>query len=265
MTRLLRHARLNKGPLARNHLHQMAARQALVHYASGAVYSFIPKNACTTLRYSLAIANGCIAGPEDLIWVHDNNPTFVASLRDLAAAPYTFTILRCPYSRLASVFLDKLVSKRQEIWNLRRLAEESFDADDLTFREFCNMMPRPTLRKGDIHWTCQTDLLVYEDYDDWLQLERFDHAAQIITERTGLVVHDSRDIARHDTSHYVKDDAGQYADIPVHELAAMRRQGTIPTHAALYDPELVDLVGKVYRQDLDLYQEHFGTDALLFS
>jgi len=265
MTRLLRHARANHKVLAQNNRHQVAARQALVHFASGAIYSFIPKNGCTSLRYSLALANGCIAEPDEFVWIHDNNSTFVATLRDLAIAPFTFVILRCPYARLASSFLDKIVKKRPESWILHRQAGESYDPDMLTFRAFCGLMKRQELRDSNIHWRRQIDLLVYEDYDAWFCLEAFAAAAAKIEERTGLVVHDTRALAKHDTSHFEIDASENFSDCPVHELDAFRRLGSLPAHFALYDDQLAEDVAAIYAADIELYGAKIGTDRLMFS
>ena len=48
------------GPLPQNIGHQFAARHALNIYKSSSIYSFIPKCACSTMRLSLAKANGLI-------------------------------------------------------------------------------------------------------------------------------------------------------------------------------------------------------------
>ncbi len=265
MTRLLRYARQSDQALAENQLHNLAARQALVHYPSGAVYSFIPKNACTTLRYSLALANGCIAGPDDFTWVHANNSTFVATLRDLVTAPYTFTILRCPHARLASAFLDKIVGRKRDAWKLRRGARDTFELDDLTFRGFCDLLSARQLRMANIHWRPQIDFLVYQDYDDWFRLEAFAEAAEKIEARTGLKIHDARVLSRHVTDLPGLEPGDGFADCPVHELAAMRRAGRAPAHKALYDEELADKVAGWYAADLALYRDRFGPEGLLVS
>src|SRR5689334_7241658 len=98
--RLLRYTRDNLQTLDANAAHQFAARYALSLHNCDPVYSFIPKNACSTMRYTIALANGAIVGPADFNWIHANNPTFRASLRELATAKYTFAILRDPYLRL---------------------------------------------------------------------------------------------------------------------------------------------------------------------
>jgi hypothetical protein len=61
-------------------------------------------------------ANGCINGIGQGHWIHQNNNTFTPTLADAFAASYTFVILCCPFRRLASVFLDKLVAKEPTAW-----------------------------------------------------------------------------------------------------------------------------------------------------
>ena len=58
-SRLLKYVQSDTGNLRLNPKHQVAASHALNIYSSGAIYTFIPKNACSTMRLSLAIANGC--------------------------------------------------------------------------------------------------------------------------------------------------------------------------------------------------------------
>lgn len=136
MPRLLRHVPGTIEGLPQNSAHGFVARHALVHYPSGAVFTFIPKNACTSWRTNLAYANGCIADVTDWAWVHNNNATFSASIADLACAAATAVILRCPFRRLASTFIDKIVSRERELWTLRRLTRNAFDPSRQIFRDF---------------------------------------------------------------------------------------------------------------------------------
>ncbi len=263
--RLLRHARKDPVMLRQNAVHQTAQGHALVHYPSGAVYSFVPKNASTTLRYSLALANGAIAGPQDMAWLTANTQTFSASLRELATAPYTFTFLRCPHARLASAFLDKIVAKSVAAWHLHRLDGERWDLDTLTFRSFVQLLTRPRLRNGNVHWRPQGDFLVYEDYDDWFGVSDFEAAARRIEARCGLVIEDTRELSRHTSRRFAPAEGIGSADMPLHEIAALQQQGTSPSARALYDPGLVQQVARVYASDLALYQSRLGMDGLLFA
>lgn len=264
MTGLLRHARHEAVALARNEAHMFAARHALVHYASGAVYSFIPKNGCSTLRLSLALANNCIAGPDDWTWIHPNNETFAASLADLVRASYSFVVVRCPHARLASVFLDKIVDKTPELWQLYRLTRDGFDPDAVTFRAFVDLLDDSALRGANIHWRPQTDFLVYERYTNVFALERFDDAVRTLHERIGLAVRDARQLTRHGTDAVELVRHGSYADVPIADIAAMKREGRLPAHPTLYDKALRDRVSRLYAGDLAFYTDRCGRDGLTF-
>jgi len=261
--RLLRHARGDIAPLARNKAHRFAADHALAVYGSGAVYSFVPKNACSTLRLSLAIANGAIAGPQDWTWIHHNNATFRADLRDLARARFTFVVLRCPHARLASVFLDKIVGRRPEFWTLHRLHHDRPDPETLTFRDFVTLLETGKSLKADIHWRPQADFLVYEDYDAWIALEDFAAAVPLLTARAGLTIADARPLTGHGTDR-LDSVSGDFADTPLWQLAEMRRAGRVPNHGALYDPGLAARVAALYQADMRIYAARFGRGGLLF-
>lgn len=262
--RRLRYAADKPVALERNIAHQRAVSHALVHYGSGAVYSFIPKNACTTLRLSLAVANGCVTDLEDWTWIHLNNGTFQADLRDLATAPFTFTVLRCPHARLASVFLDKILMRGAEYWELFHAEGDRLDHDSLTFREFVTLvLGTPGRLRSNIHWRPQGDFLVYDDYDAWFSVEDFATAAAAI-ETCAFPVIDARGLSRHGTDQVALLDRGCFADTPCLQLAEMRRGGQLPAHAALYDNRLATRVAKAYADDIALYRDRCGADGLSF-
>ena len=262
--RLLRHAASSRKTLAANADHGFAAGYALCHYGAGAVYSFIPKNACSTLRLSLAIANGAIEGPEDWIWIHANNPTFRADLRDLATAEFTFTFLRCPHARLASVFLDKIVGRRPEYWLLDRELGETIDPGTFSFRDFVAAVTADDERlELNEHWRRQVDFLVYADYDAWYAVEQMGAARADLAARIGFDLVDARGLTRHGTDRFELID-GDFADTSLDALADLQRQGRAPTHAALYDAALVEQVAQAYAEDLALYRERIGAAGLSF-
>lgn len=262
--RLLRYARKEQVLLQRNSAHSFAASHALACYQSDAIYTYIPKNGCSTLRLSLAIANGCVAGPEDVIWIHANNPTFVASLRDLARARFTFTVLRCPFSRLASVFLDKILSRRPEYWALDRLENDQLDPATLSFRAFVDLLSAPRRIKANVHWRPQIDFLVYETYDAYFAFEDFAAAAEGIEAGAGIEVVDARPLTRHGTDRFTLETEGCFADTPLAELDEMRRGGRLPAHAALYDDALSAQVAGLYATDIRLYSRKLDAAGLMF-
>jgi hypothetical protein len=259
---LLRYAKgPNNEPLSHNPSHQFAANHALCHYPSGAVYSFIPKNGCTTFRYSFAIANKCIQGPGDFEWIHQNNDTFRASLQELVNAPYTFVILRCPYTRLASLYLDKIVNQKDVVSALNEININNVDPGSLSFRDFVELLSSEGALEKNHHWKPQVRFLVYQDYSDWFRMENFLEAVQTVGARIGLEVHDTRNLAKHGTDQY-RLIHGDYVDTPAHEILSLQKDGISPSHASLYNDELIDKVAALYSKDIELYENRFGIGSL---
>ena len=112
--RTLKNSSSSYANLNQNPSFKFANNHALMIYNSDALYTFIPKNACSTMRLSLAMANGCISDTKDYNWIHKNNATFVVNLVEIIKAKYTFVILRDPFRRLASVYIDKIVDRTVE-------------------------------------------------------------------------------------------------------------------------------------------------------
>lgn len=250
--RLLRYSHGNLQALAQNAAHQFASQHALSIYTVDAVYSFIPKNACSTMRYTIAMVNGAIAGPKHFNWIHTNNLTFRSSLAELAKAKYTFVILRDPYRRIASCYLDKMVDQTTVAWIYHALTSYRTAPAMLTFREFVTNL-KYRLR-GNEHWRPQVDFLVYEHYDDIFCLEAFSDAAAALRSRIGLDVQDARGLTKHGYEQFRPlDDDDHFADKPAHEIAALKRAGRIPRIAQLYDASLIAEVGQTYAADIAFY------------
>ena len=259
--RPLRHAAA-PGALAANEAHQFAARYALMVAPSRAVYSFIPKNGCSTLRLSLAIANGAIAGPEAHTWIHLNNRTFQASFEWLLTADYAFAVLRCPFRRLASCYLDKIVGRYPPLWRLYEAMGRTVEPEEMTFRAFVKALTAPKMREADEHWRPQTDFLVYGAYDELFDLADFAAARARLKARIGLDVVDARDLTRHGTAHLTKSDA-YGPDTPPLTLLNARAAGEIADPASLYDAALWRTVADLYAGDVALMAETFGTASIM--
>lgn len=241
--------------LSQNAAHQFAMSHSMMLYRRNALYSFIPKNACSTLRLSVAMENGCIDGIEQGHWIHANNQTFNATLADAIKAEYRFVVLRCPFRRLASVFLDKFIAKEPDAWQYRNGLGRKIELDDLTFREFVLSLKKPFIFNSNIHWRPQSQFLLYQEYDDYFALENFKQAIVTLKEKIGFGVVDARELTKHGTHAYQSLADKNYADTPAFDIALMKRQGQCPSHHALYDKELFELVSELYRQDITLYRD----------
>ncbi|MDD5276584.1 MAG: sulfotransferase family 2 domain-containing protein [Methylovulum sp.] len=264
-TRQLNYSAASYSNLLKNQQHQFAAAHALRIYKSNTIYSFIPKNACSTLRVSLALANGCIADKADFNWIHQNNGTFVADLASLALADYTFVVLRCPYARLASAYLDKIVDRTTEAWMLYDALDRKLDPADMTFRWFVKAITHPKLLHTNIHWRPQVDYLVYKDYDDYFCLENFPTAKTVIETKAKLDIVDARKLTKHGTDRFTLLSDHNYADCRPDEISALKKRGQLPAPNALYDDEIAALVGKHFKKDITLYKALFGVKNLMFS
>ncbi len=263
-TRLLRHTPGTTAALGQNPAHRFANQHALVHYASEAVFTFIPKNACTSLRVSLAVANGAIATVDDWTWVHKNNGTFSATLSELARAPTTAVMLRCPFRRLASAFLDKIVSRSGELWTLRSKSRDAIDPDRLTFRAFVDWLAKPGYLRADQHWRPQVDFLVYDRYDHVFSMADLVSFADHFESVTGQPFVDARGLSCHTTSAMDRLEGACHADTPLVDLLVAKSRGALPDARTLYDEAIAARVAHLYEEDLALHRDLLGQAALLF-
>ena len=266
MNRNLRYsANTYQSLLRQNGRHAFAMRHALRIYASNAIYSFIPKNACSTMRVSLALANGCIRDVKDYNWIHQNNDTFNADLASTQTAAYTFVILRCPYARLASAYLNKIVGHYPEAWQLYDLTERKREVSSMSFDFFIRQLQKPMIRDANIHWRPQTDFLLYEHYDDYFSLENFSVAQQSLALKLGLTIVDARDLTKHGRNQFIEiGEQNEYSKHSAFEIMQLKHNGQCPTLLSLYNDELVAIVRNCYRDDIQLYQSLFGPQQLLF-
>jgi len=166
--------------LAQNRDHNFALQWSMMIYQTNTLCTIIPKNACSTLRFSIAKANGCVRDIKDINWIHANNQTFMASTETAAKAAYTFAILRCPYARLFSAYMDKFVEMDVQSWQFRNACDRRFHTHDITFKMFLSELQRMQPSQFDSHWHRQFEFLLYDKYDDYFQFENLQSAIPII-------------------------------------------------------------------------------------
>jgi hypothetical protein len=283
MIRNFRYSSVLKKKLLDNEIHGFAQQHALKFYRSDAIYTFIPKNACSTMRLSLAIYNGCVDNISDVDWIHLNNPTFQADLPSLACASYTFVILRCPYSRLASVYLDKIVDSRPDDRNLysqlrgenpykkwkvlNKISAKKRNKfiDSLSFYDFVMSLRQERIRNGNAHWRPQVDFLVYKDYDNWFCIEEFSKAVTTLKNKINLDIVDARHLTLHGTDHLKKIQDQEFSTISSSDIREIKRNGECPSQSSLYNDELIKMVNVIYSEDIDVYTAAFGAKNLMFS
>jgi hypothetical protein len=241
-----------------------ASQHALLHYNSGAIYSFIPKNACSTFRFSLAKENSMIQNVGESDWIHANNDVFKASLKELVLAPYTFVILRCPFERLLSVYLDKIVGRTTLAWTIETKTNRNISVEQLTFFEFIKFVAKSP--KLNHHWRPQSDFLIYEEYDDYFDLKNLSYAKQKLKDRIDFELIDARNLYKHGNDQIKEryDKVEEAFNINPIELLYQKHHGRLPNNKHFFNDEIIEIIRKVYKKDIALYSEHFGAEHLLF-
>lgn len=257
-----------------NEPYTFASAHAFALYPLRAVYTFIPKNACSTMRFSVAVANGFLTEQSDVNWIHANNGAFVATQEFVASCDYAFVVLRCPFRRVASAYLDKIVGGERHLKGLiptpvrqmyrafgrRSLARK---VQSLSFEDFLERLAGQDRADMDSHWRPQSDFLLFREYDDYFAMERFDQAQQALEQR-GLRVIDTRTKLNHDTSALTRV-TGDFARVPGHEIFEEKAQGRIPDARSLYSDRALSLARQIYARDIEIYRDRFGPEGLLFS
>ena len=256
--RLLRNARLEYSTVNQNELYTFSLEHALSIYPLDAVYTFIPKNACSTFRYSIAIANGFLGDISDIEWIHQNNPTFISTQREVSLASYTFVVLRCPYTRVASSFLNRIVDEEFIFYDDAAMTNRV----SINFHDFLSIIKSQDRSEMDQHWRNQSDFLHYERYDEYFSLESFSEAINSLGAR-GFTVHETRAALKHDLKNIKRVD-GDFSKMKIEELQKMKEKGCAPSYKSMFGDVEIELANDIYNDDINLYKSHFGDNCLLF-
>ena len=254
--RLIKNARLSLSTISHNDLYNFSLKHTMSLYPLDIVYTFIPKNACSTLRYSVAIANEFLSNISDINWIHQNNETFIPTQRETICAKYTFVVLRCPFTRVASCFFDQIVGGDFDF------KDASGDKFNVSFNDFLSVIKSQNRIDRNEHWRNQSDFLHYEKYDDYFSLESFNEAIQSLGKR-GFIIYDTRTVLNHDLSSMNRVE-GDFSKIKEIEIKKMREEGTMPSYKSMFTQSEIELVNDIYEDDIDLYKTQFGEKNLLF-
>ena len=245
--------------LQKNKDHEFALSHSSIHYKSNSICTWIPKNGCSNIRYSIALANGAIADIGEIEWIHDNNDCFIPNTKELLAADYTYIILRNPFKRLLSFFLDKLCHSEQQNNEMSyQNAKNCFQFNsNMCFADFVNYIwENPNTIYFDEHTRPQCDFVAYRHYDNYFSLEEFGYATKTISEKTGLIIHDIRS----NNSIYTSKNTEKFEDI-THETEAFKirelySQNKSPITENMYSNSIIKKVASIYIQDIILYHNY---------
>lgn len=263
----IRFSNLWGGALDSNVQHKFAAQHALNIYKSQSIYTFIPKCACSTMRLSLTLANGLISDVKNYNWIHSNNSTFCANLSELVKAKFTFVILRNPFLRLASTYLDKIVNSTFDTARVKeKLLKKYTDLipNELTFSKFVNLISLEDTLKFDIHWRPQVDFLVYNNYDLYVQFEKFENSKNLIEKDCDIKIVDARKITLHGNDIFKQIIDTNFTNSNPSEILNLRKEGSTPSLFSMYDKDTKKLVSELFKDDIVLYDNRFGKNCSNF-
>ncbi len=232
-------------------------RYELVFPRIGIRYTYIPKNACSSLKLTLGVSEGWLRPSDDphSIAVYDRVRGKVFGRKIVYPR---ILVLRDPGHRAASAFLDRFSKEFDSAasqFARRRGAFPRQSIESITFRDFVALLVRLARPRMDPHWRPQADFLSGE-YSHVYMLSGIDALYEML-EGQGVPRLDYRP---HATSRYLP--LGDFAgDIPVVELRHLRAQGIVPKPDELIDERIARELGIVYGDDYVQMRRWFGSSG----
>ena len=246
----------NPNALEDNKNHEFARKHTLVHLKSNSVCTWIPKNSCSSLRYSIAFSNGAIGGTEDIEWIHKNNASFRATNKELLNAEYAFVVLRNPFKRLLSFYCDKICHKGANENDTSYETAKSVigTTEDTSFAQFIDILWRnPALKKRNGHIQDQCDFLIYKKYSDYLSVENYEETYSTIRQKIGVTLKDVRPLNSIYTTLGCQDSHELDYDTPAELISSALAEQQKPITKNMYNTDLIKKVGALYLCDILLY------------
>lgn len=147
-------------------------------------YTYIPKNACTTIKKTLGFANGNLTKDDN---IHDPKGLISFSANNILNST-KLIVLRNPFKRLVSAFLDKIARPEKQFigmeGNKHIFKSQGKKVDEInnliksnntaTFLEFVQYLSKTPDIHLDEHWRSQSSFCMLDDYDLIFPLERLE-------------------------------------------------------------------------------------------
>jgi len=149
----------------------------------------------------------------------------------------------------------------KESWNLYNMTRRKHHPHDISFNDFVNLVASQTPAARDLHWRSQVDFLLFKEYDEYYCLENFATVQSRLLD-AGFTIYDSRRYLQHDTAS-IKNQKIQNADqLSAFDLLKMKREGHLPDMSSLFTSDIYQNVCEIFKDDINLYTNKFGTKNL---
>ena len=238
------------------------------------VYCSIPKNACTLFKtFTLENSNDKAFRKES-----DNIHTYIArknreiKLKDLSIlndkSYFKFVILRNPFDRLLSAYLDKFVNRRhpeqlaefakkviKKIYNSRGLEVDYYRG--ITFSQLVYYLCNTEDIFLDQHLKPQYLFLGSIKFEYYGQFERLNEVITYIENRFNVKI--DQKVSNHRTLY--SNPVELKNNLNYHDLYAsdLRELNLRPRTKQIYTPKLIDLVKQKYARDIEIYTSQFSS------
>lgn len=252
---------------------QLRVHNSLISRRLPLLFTPIPKNACSIMKTMMVEF-----GDDPEAFAADGREVHAyCGQRDIAERRFGLAewddpamprgvVLRNPFRRLVSGYTNKLgrsMPPRPMFQSTVVLAQRYLGlATDLqrgiSFAEFVRYIASATDMQLDPHWRSQSWFVQgsLDDYDLVGRFEEFEGFLAQLEARFDIAI--TREVPVQKAQTYAQGASACVAD----RLPAEVRGGPWPAPAAFYTPELVDLVRVRYADDLRLYREAFGVEAM---
>ena len=232
-----------------------AARHLYVYPRLRISYTYIPKNACTSLKRTFGRAQD--RSGTDTQSAHEVTALWwLTRLARYPAVDERIVVIRDPFDRVLSGYLNRFLMREDRAvghamkTGLARLVGPDATPDDVTFADFVEYVARTPNRSLNEHWRPQSDFLI----GSYTRVIRFEHLAEDTTflAKRGLVVDEARG---HDTSRIRRDLGPGWGQQKSRRLRRLRkREGVLPIRDNMYDDRLNAMIAERYAEDVDLFQ-----------
>jgi hypothetical protein len=194
---------------------------------------------------------------------------FLKDLNNLNEREYfKFAILRNPFKRLVSGYLDRFVKRpvninsQPAIENVYNFLGMEIDLKrSITFSQFVHYLARTEDKDLDLHWRPQVNFLglgLFE-FDFIGQFEELNSIIQFLENKLEITIKTEVSNKVHITNYANFNSGEQFHDFYPHELNQLEG---LPKSQNLYTPELENLVRQRYANDIKIYEEKFGSPTL---
>ncbi len=236
------------------------------------IYCSIPKNACTLFKTMLVNHSDLeteFKVSQQNIHVFLSQKTATASadaLLERLDSPeyYKFTVLRNPFHRIVSGYLDKFAKHpvpesfaQAVVKSVQTSLGLALDIEkSITFRQFVDYLVSTPDDQLNDHWRPQHNFMAAVKFDLIGQFEKLDEVIASLENALGVQV--QRNVSKHATKYKQFSERADFCDWYPLELRAL---DGMPQAHQLFSKDLKIKIQLRYQQDIALYEKVFERDA----